>query len=742
MSDKNKEQLKKLQSYLPTLLLVLVAAYFIGSNWDKAQYIIITLFGFGAIVFIHELGHFLVARFCDIEVETFAIGFAIGTPFLFGVKRVENGYRVRLLPKTSGEKKDPEGDCLHIFTIPAKCKAGETEYCIGPMPLGGFVKMLGQDDSGPVEESEDPRSFANKTVSQRMAVIAAGVTFNVIGAFLIFAVLALIGFNKMPAKVGGVLSGLPAQQAGLEYGDEIVEINGTNMEVDGKNNLDFSHIMRATIFSDKDKPTSMTVQKSDGSEIQVQMTPVKYPGARFPIFGIDPMETMQVIPAKILDEEYTKLLGISGGEKVTAIGGIGINNSDEYKKAIATLSKNFTKEYVHTTEAIDPKTGEVVAGDFSVPSFVSAIYTPQGAGFKDSLDAAAFTLVPRLKVGSYSNPTAPKGFAALINKIACKFGKKTPEPKIKSGDIIVKIGRVEFPSFTEFRAQVQEYANQNIKIALLRKNAEGIEERIEVEVPTFQDKPKKDGKVTLAKVGVALEAEMDSTIVARILEGDLPRGATILTIDNEPVSDFYQIAQKIESFKGQRVPVVYYAGERKNAGSIALDIPESPQAVTLATSMKYPVPFTRYQREYKADGIFSASKLSVYLIGDTLGQSIETLKKLLSKPFAQKDESSIGTKDLSGPIGIVTMSYNLIKGEGITKFIYFMGMISCFLAVMNLLPIPVVDGGHLVLLIIEKIKGSPVSMLAQQILTYTGLALLGTLFIWVTYNDILRALGF
>src|SRR3954469_11186457 len=169
--------------------------------------------GLGAVIFVHELGHFLVAKACGVKVEKFMIGFDIG------------GYKV-------------------------SWRRGETVYGIGILPLGGYVKMLGQDDDpahikeqmqksqvdihnvnakpikGPDGETYfvDRRSYLAKSVPQRMAIISAGVIMNVIFAF-IFAVIAYgMGVPYEPAVVSEVVPGSAAYRANIQPGDEIVKI--------------------------------------------------------------------------------------------------------------------------------------------------------------------------------------------------------------------------------------------------------------------------------------------------------------------------------------------------------------------------------------------------------------------------------------------------------------------------------------------------------------------------------------
>ena len=84
------------------------------------------------------------------------------------------------------------------------------------------------------------------------------------------------------------------------------------------------------------------------------------------------------------------------------------------------------------------------------------------------------------------------------------------------------------------------------------------------------------------------------------------------------------------------------------------------------------------------------------------------------------------------------VSYTIAQKKSLTYYCYFMAMISVCIAVFNFLPLPVLDGGLFVLLIIEKIKGSPVPMKIQEIITYAGLAMIGVFFLYVTFQDIMK----
>jgi regulator of sigma E protease len=92
-----------------------------------------------------------------------------------------------------------------------------------------------------------------------------------------------------------------------------------------------------------------------------------------------------------------------------------------------------------------------------------------------------------------------------------------------------------------------------------------------------------------------------------------------------------------------------------------------------------------------------------------------------------------------GPVGIITFSYRIVAHEPLVYYVYFLGLISAVIAVFNFLPLPPLDGGLVLLLLVEKAKGSALSERIQAIVAYTGWALILTLILYVTFNDIVRS---
>ncbi len=150
--------------------------------------IIATIIVLGVLIFVHELGHFLAAKLSRVCVLTFSLGFG---------------------PKLLGKK------------------VGETQYQISMVPLGGYVKMVGEEAGEPIPPELRDRSFSSQSVQSRMGIVFAGVFFNFIFAVLAFIVIFMAGMPTLLPEIGDVKTDYPAYQAGLQRGDRILEINGS-----------------------------------------------------------------------------------------------------------------------------------------------------------------------------------------------------------------------------------------------------------------------------------------------------------------------------------------------------------------------------------------------------------------------------------------------------------------------------------------------------------------------------------
>ena len=147
------------------------------------------IFVLGVLVFVHEFGHFIVAKLLRVRVEIFSIGFG---KKLYGIKK------------------------------------GDTEYRVSLVPLGGYIKLSGDNP----EEKRDGQSweFLSKTTGERAAIVAAGPAFNYFVAFLLFSLVFFLGMPNLTAKIGELKDKYPAQTAGIQVGDRILSVDGRKVE--------------------------------------------------------------------------------------------------------------------------------------------------------------------------------------------------------------------------------------------------------------------------------------------------------------------------------------------------------------------------------------------------------------------------------------------------------------------------------------------------------------------------------
>jgi regulator of sigma E protease len=157
-----------------------------------AYSVVAAIVGLGVLIVFHEFGHFLLAKLCGVGVITFSVGFG---------------------PKLWVKKK------------------GETEYALSAFPLGGYVKMVGEDPDQEVQPGDLEKSFARKSLLKRIAIVVAGPGFNLLLAVLLLMVVyTFYGVPVMSTQVSGVEKGSPAEKAGIVKGDRIISLNGKTVE--------------------------------------------------------------------------------------------------------------------------------------------------------------------------------------------------------------------------------------------------------------------------------------------------------------------------------------------------------------------------------------------------------------------------------------------------------------------------------------------------------------------------------
>ncbi len=190
----------------------------------------------GGCVFIHELGHFIAARLCGVEVKAFSLGFG---PRLAGFKR------------------------------------GPTDYRLSLVPLGGYVKMEGESLDEETPPEKEAVSFAHQKVGRRLIIVAAGPVMNFVMAVVIFGiVLFFYGQPTLIPHVGQVLKGFPAEAAGIKTGDLIVGLNDREVKTWEE--------MAGFISSNGSRPVKVTVKRE---KKLLDLTMIPKMGESSDIFG-------------------------------------------------------------------------------------------------------------------------------------------------------------------------------------------------------------------------------------------------------------------------------------------------------------------------------------------------------------------------------------------------------------------------------------------------------------------------
>ncbi|MCU0914112.1 MAG: site-2 protease family protein [Planctomycetes bacterium] len=674
--------------------VLIAVGYLIARNLGVAGNVVVVLLGFGSVVLVHEFGHFIIAKLGGIRVEAFSI---FMPPTLLGIRKTRSGFKLRFLPSLYGRRGDEE---------PAEAEEA-TEYRIGIFPFGGYVKLLGQEDTGPVKQVSDPRSFANKSVGIRAAVIAAGVTFNVISAALIFMVVFLVGIHLPPAVVGDVTPRSPAAQAGLRPGDEVLKINGKGKD------LDFSNILLAAALSDADEPVALTVQHADGTTQDVTLLAQSSPGSQFRDFGVTQPLSLKV--AAIAEPNtLQERTGLLPGDRITRVNGRPV---EQYWDFAGIVRETLTPTIQIAAERSQKsRTVELVQTELPLSWTVS-----DNGDVKTEADLNhVYSMVPRVRVMDVDRDHRPAG-----------NGRSNGSEHLLPGDIIVAAAQTQNPTYKELRDITAEYEGKPLPLQVLRTDANGVEQTVAVNVT-----PERDPGSKRVVIGFLPSLDARHAVVAKTVSAagrpdavEIPRGARIVRVNDKPVASFHDVVAEVKRWPGQPVTLQYRLDDQAEGG-VTLLAAWTERPVSVQSVLAESVPFRQMERLYQARNPVHALSMGYHRTWTFIAQTYITLKRLIS--------GLISPQNLMGPVGIITVSYQIVAEQPLVNYVYFLGLISATIAVINFLPIPPFDGGLIVLMLVEKVKGSALNERTQGILAYAGWAMVLLLLIYVTRNDIGR----
>jgi regulator of sigma E protease len=746
---------------------MLAAAEIPGWLYNTLMFVKV-LIGFSVIIFVHELGHFLAAKWVGIRVDRFSIGFGLR---LFGFRRGE-GFTLGRRPEYKPDELQEKG-------------YGETDYCFKALPIGGYVKMLGQDDivvddkTGEVSLSDDPRAFTNKPVGKRMIVVSAGVIFNLLFAALLLMAVFLLG-RQMPSPVIGWVHPDSPAQGKLFPGDRVVA-------VDGRKAKSFIDVKIRTALAD-DTVAFKIERNGQVLDEEIVVETKKDEEDDLPMVGVEP-----VLSTELIRDGYPvdDLPNAHKGDVITHIDGQPVESGHDLLAVFGQSRGRILKCTVRRPAKDDPDRFKTVECHQRAILAVSPaeLEAERRTSLADSCHILG--LLRRRMVG-------------LVEP-----GSPAEEAGFQEGDVIAEWGTVLNPTHDEILAAIQASAGKETRVLVERQG-------VETELRVTPRRPFKLFGTADAKVGLelTLRGEEDQPIVAALApdtpfaELSIPRGARLLAIDGQPVSDWFEVVEALMAAAGRTVEVGYRSGSDEVTGRVTIP---SSLVNELGLSTSAVVWSVDGVRSVEVDDKSGASRmLSVgnplalrELLASKIGQTVTvrfspslyeggepreepfTVRPDNIDPwqmrivymfdrlsFASKTERvdaggnplramkmgvditiyqiwqvyryltklasrRISAGTVAGPVGIVGMAIQQAK-LGLPELMFFLAFLSVNLAVLNFLPVPVLDGGLMIFLIIEKIKGKPLSLKAQMISTMVGLAAIILVGVFVTIQDITR----
>ncbi len=680
-------------------------------SFDSLVNLVLIVLGFGFLIGIHELGHFLAAKWSGIRTNAFAIG--MGSTVFSYRKGIGFCYKstkpkvIAMFGKDATEMSDVE---LHEHGI------SETEYSLRLLPIGGFVSMLGQEDGKPDAVSEDPRSYNTCSIGKRMVVVSAGVIMNMLLAAVLFVICFQVGVRFEAPIVGMIVPDSPAAKAiGLDGehlapGDNVVQVNGKPART-------FTDVQIAGAMAKPGVPVELEVERD----------------------GCNELLSFSVLPASLHNEGLLEL-GIFPASSLTLRSG----KSGEEVMVVLSASTEFgsLKQGMWMNSA----NGESVEVWSQFNSIVEVSGgSPLKTNWTDGKNEVEVTVPvhPNLEVMRLVDiPTeAPqnyeRGLLGLcpLTKIASLLPNSPNQEVFQEGDIILSISSLEYPRMGQLRNFLALLPSGDVDVVVLRS---GVETQV-------------TAKVHSGKINVLLVDALDLPIIAQPLQETLKGsevvpteiankqvlgGSEIISINGVAVENWRDIRKEFVSAGNNAVCKMHSPTVGKPETKVVIDISQDAQT-TLATlgwstSLAMQMFDSIYTTRSSGGNPIKALQMGFDETVDMLVMTYLTIDRLLRR--------SVGVDQLRGPIGIVHIGTK-IGDRGFSFLLFFLAIISVNLAVLNFLPLPIVDGGLFLYLIYEKLFKKPPSIAFQNAAAVLGLGIIGMLFVVTFYNDIARLVG-
>ncbi|HMP02280.1 MAG TPA: site-2 protease family protein [Gemmatales bacterium] len=645
-------------------------------------YIGVVIFGIGLLVFVHELGHFLAAKFCGVKVEAFSIGIGRAIP-----------------------------GC--------KVQWGETVYKLAIFPIGGYVKMLGQADPGENEDDPEgaqnsPRSFLNKSVGQRLFIISAGVIMNLLLGFLIFIYIYMVGKQEPAPFFGHIEPGSPADRAGLRASSQLIRVND-------ETNPSYEDLFYASLLS---RPGRTQIQLAwrtpDGQEQSATVVPRKLEEDTKPSIGVG-------FPAGLVLFRGEKP-DTSPATKGTPAAAVPFRAGDQ----IVAVRPEGAEAFRPMKHGVD-----LIWAQYEFRKKPLEVKVERGADGEEVV-----LTVPPAHYRTF-------GFRVAMGPIVVAVPAKMPPSAqaLKEGDQIVALNGQRELDLLRLADQIMDLAEADQPITLTIQR-DGQEQDVKIEPGELRGRgtwfesvsARSAAPVAIPALGIAIQP---TTTVAGIEPGSaaerlgLTPGAKLLSARlSYPDSDRVEKREFGDRFFWS---ALFFSLQMVPTAELELTFADASGASRTIQLPGAPDPtWFLPERGFKLENEFRTRTAAG--IGEAIALGFRDTYRFLGRIYVNLYSfvaGHISPKLLSGPIMMVTTTYQFVE-RGLNEFLMFLAMISINLAVVNFLPIPVLDGGHAVLLIAEKIRGKPINERILYIVTLGGLAFVICLMLFVTFMDLTK----